>query len=65
VVKNLSAQEPLIYCQQRAPQEEKWRLGGIQSKKPPAERGWIRYAMGIFQMRRRLFPRTALYEMAP
>ena len=52
------------YGEHRPAQTRKRRLRRVQSTEPPAQRGGIGYAIGIFDRGRRGFPATALYEIA-
>jgi hypothetical protein len=65
VTENLAATEPLAYGVHGVPQRRKRWPRGIQTLKPPAQRGGIGQAIGIFENGRRGFPRTAFYEVAP
>lgn len=64
MLENLSVTEPLAYGVNRAPQKRERRMGVIQASKPPPERGWIGYAIGILARRRGVFQRTVFQEVA-
>jgi hypothetical protein len=61
---HLCLAEPRPDGQHHGTQERKWRLGRIQIPEPSAQRGRIGHAIGIFGRRRRVFPRSALHEIA-
>ena len=65
MVENLSTTDPAIDGQDRALQKRERGLRGIQIPKPAAERGGVRYAMGIFDGRRGCLPGTAIDKVAP
>ena len=41
------------------------RLGAVQAARPAAEGGGIGHPIGVFQRRRRLFPRAVLHKVSP
>ncbi|HLJ78126.1 MAG TPA: hypothetical protein VKT75_11970, partial [Acidobacteriaceae bacterium] len=62
---NLSSGEPRAYSPDRLAQERKRRLRRIQASAPPAQRGGIGHAIGVFDGGRRGFPGTAFQKAAP